>query len=137
LKLSINGTYKNVVSDVNLVCNKKFELKLNMGKPLNTQGARQSEIDAYNTTPLGGGHVIENRMTSIYEHKRARMERDAFFRALKDGDGAKLDGLNEDQKEDLYQRVRNTYRFPNQDPNGTILSGAAVIGLTNLNNFRS
>lgn len=74
-------------------------------------------------------------MTSLYTHRRARLERDAFFRALRNGDGPKLDKLNDDQKEDLFQRVRNIYRNPDQTPNATILTPVAVTGLTDINSY--
>ncbi|MEI7563631.1 MAG: hypothetical protein WCJ39_08625 [bacterium] len=102
---------------------------------LNTPLRRRTQLNAYNVTPLGGGHVIEERMTSLYTHRRARLERDAFFRALRNGDGPKLDGLNDDQKEDLFQRVRNIYRNPDQTPNATILTPVAVTGLTDINSY--
>lgn len=120
---------------INLIHTKPVNIVRPSPWTLNTPALRRTQLNAYNTAPLGNGHVIENRMTSLYTHKRARQERDAFFRALKNGDGPKLDNLNNDQKEDLFQRVRNMYRLPDQTPNAAVLTPHAVTGLTDINSY--
>ena len=40
----------------------------------------------------------------------AKLEREAFYRGLEKADGPKFNRLTGEQKEDLYQQVRNTYR---------------------------
>ncbi len=125
-KTTFTGSLQENVPERNINITNKKILKVEIDTEYLDRTKRQTEVNAYNDTPLGSGRVIEQRMDSIYNYKRAGMEREAFFRALKKGDGPKLDNLNEDQKEDLYQRVRNIYRMPDQTPNSATLSAAAI-----------
>jgi len=46
----------------------------------------------------------------------AKLERESFYRALERADGPKFNRLSAEQKEDLYQEVRNMYRTPAGNP---------------------
>ncbi len=121
IKLSVNAAYNNVKTvggtpletRINVACNKKFELQLRNGPatpppiPANTPAIRQAQIDDFNNA--GNGRVIENSMNANYENNIADIERKAFFRAVAEGDGPKLERLTPAQKEQMYQTVRNTY----------------------------
>lgn len=74
---------------------------------LNTQLLRQWVVDTYNNA--WAGNVIINAMTASHANNIARLEREAFFRAVAHWDWPKFDKLTPQQKEDLYQNVRNLY----------------------------
>jgi len=60
-------------------------------------------------------------MTAKYNNELADIERKSFFNAVAHNDGPKLDKLTAEQKEDLYQRVRNIYRLPGGIPNAAVV----------------
>lgn len=122
LNLSINATYSAAtlwVSNVNLVCNKKFKLQLRNGPapvPVNTSTLRQTEIDNYNTTLPG--NIVQNEIQSQYTNTLPSLQREAVFDALKHLDGArftqledygKKNGRENEIKEELYQHIYNNF----------------------------
>ncbi len=109
--LSINAVYKDTptgtnVQWVNVVCNKKFKLKLNDGNiPLNDI-ARGVQFDNYNNT-LPVWHKIWDTVETNFATNRYKIERKVLEKILKKNGWTKFDTLNPKQKEDFYQRIRN------------------------------
>lgn len=122
LKLSINGTYPAAtvwVNNVNLVCNKKFQLQLRNGPapiPMNTLALRQTQIDTYNTTLPG--NIVQNELVTQYNNRLSSLQREAVFEALKHLDGIRFSQLEEygkknwkenEIKEELYQQIYRNF----------------------------
>lgn len=99
LKLSINATYPAAtigVNNINVVCNKKFELQLRKGPKstqVNTATLRESEIDNYNTT--APGNIVTNELSSQYANSFPSLQREAVFDALRHLDGTRFSQLEE------------------------------------------
>ena len=66
----------------------------------------------------------------------AKLEREAFYRGLEKADGPKFNKLTPEQKEDLYQEVRNMYRTTAGRPRTGAQFGRAA-NLANMNNFET
>ncbi len=64
----------------------------------------------------------------------AKLEREAFYRGLEKADGQKFNKLTAEQKEDLYQEVRNMYRTAVGRPRTGAAFGRAA-NLARMNNF--
>lgn len=122
LKLSINGTYPAAavwVNNVNLVCNKKFQLQLRNGPapiPMDTLALRQIQIDTYNTT--APGNIVENELVTQYNNRLPSLQRETVFEALKHLDGIRFSQLEEygkkngkenEIKEELYQQIYRNF----------------------------
>ena len=133
LKLSINGTYTptiinsappivppaNWVNNINLVCNKKFQLQLSNGPapiPMNTLALRQTQVDTYNTT--APGNVVQNELATQYNNRLPSLQRETVFEALKHLDGTRFAQLEEygkknwkenEIKEELYQQIYRNF----------------------------
>jgi len=114
ITLSVNAVFNSTstavnVNDVNVVCNKKFKLKLNdwttAPTTLNTTGLRGVEFDRYDSSWTWNRiwSIIETQFTTN-RHKR---EREALARILEKNWGTQYATLNDKQKEDFYQRIRN------------------------------
>lgn len=99
-------------------------LDLTINQPNFDRTARQNEINSYNNS--GGGQIIEQAMKANHDVLIAKLEREAFFRGLEKADGPKFNKLTAEQKENLYQEVRNMYRASTL-PRTT--------NLANMNNF--
>lgn len=126
LKLSINATYPAAtigVNNINLVCNKKFELQLRNWPapvPVNTPALRNGVVDTYNTrVPINS---VTNEITSTYTNRFPTLQRDSIFESLKHLDWARFtqleeygrkNGKEEEIKEELYQQIyRNFLSMP-------------------------
>ncbi len=75
-------------------------------------------------------------MTAIHNVNIAKIEREAFYRALEKADGPKFNKLTAEQKEDLYQEVRNMYRTATGRPR-TGAQFTRAKNLANMNNFNT
>ena len=115
ITLSINATYNSNdvrnalgISGTNIVRNKKFKLILNdWATPLDNNAARLAEFNRYNNA-LPAGHKIENIIETNFEWNRHDLERKALAKILEKNWWAQYATLNEAQKEDFYQKIRNT-----------------------------
>gem|GEM_PF-1427518 len=112
LKLNVRIRIQDPVTGTNLDHFKQLDITIN--RPIFNQQARQTEVNAINAR----GNTIENSMTANYNVLAARLEREAIFRALERTDGPKFNKLNAEQKEILYQDVRNRYRTAAGRPRG-------------------
>lgn len=109
ITLSINGVFNSVnvgVPDINVVCNKKFKLKLNDGNVPLDDAARDIQFDNYNNT-LPVWHKIWDTVETNFATNRYKIERKVLEKILKKNGWTKFDTLNPKQKEDFYQRIRN------------------------------
>ena len=109
IDLSINGVFNSVTVwawDINVVCNKKFKLKLNDWTVTLNDIARGTEFDNYNNS-LPIWHKIENIIETNFDLNRYKLERKALAKILEKNWGTQYATLNEAQKEDFYQRIRN------------------------------
>ncbi|MEI7918909.1 MAG: hypothetical protein WCH65_01485 [bacterium] len=72
--------------------------------------------------------MIEESLEANHDVLINRLEREAFYRGLEKADGPKFNKLTNEQKEDLYQEIRNLYR-----------TGALprAVNLANMNNFNT
>ena len=108
ITLSINATFDSsriTVPDINVVCNKKFKLKLNDGTmPLNDAN-RGIQFENYNTT-LPVWHKIWDTVETCFVTNRYKIERKVLEKILKKHWWVKYDTLNEKQKEEFYQMIR-------------------------------
>ena len=108
ITLSINATFDSsriTVPDINVVCNKKFKLKLNDGTmPLNEIN-RGIQFENYNTT-LPVWHKIWDTVETCFATNRYKIERKVLEKILKKHWWVKYDTLNEKQKEEFYQMIR-------------------------------
>ena len=103
--LSINASYDNVLRDVNVVCNKKFKLKLNDWTfPLDAW-QRNIQFENYNTA-LPIWHKILDTIETEFTTNRYKVERNVLEKILKKNWWTKYDTLNPKQKEDFYQMIR-------------------------------
>lgn len=132
LRLSIRGRIQDPVTGMNMDHFKNFDITIN--QPNFNQAARQTEVTTYNNS--WRGHVIEQSLRANHDVLIARLEREAFFRGLEKADGPKFNKLTPEQKEDLYQEARNTYRTATGIPRTGAIFGRAT-NLRNINNFNT
>lgn len=107
ITLSINAIYDSAtvnVRDVNVVCNKKFKLKLNDWRVELDDAARITEFNRYNDSWDWGN--IENIVTTSFNWNIYDLERKALAKILEKNWWAKYSTLNAEQKEAFYQRIR-------------------------------
>ena len=116
ITLSISSTYSSGdirthlgISHTNMVRNKTFKLILNDWSVLNTSTSRGVEFDRYDSSWTWNRiwSIIETQFTTN-RHKR---EREALTRILEKNWGAQYATLNDKQKEDFYQRIRNAGNY--------------------------
>ncbi len=113
ITLSVNATYNNNdvrnaigISNTNIVRNKKFKLRLNDGSTTLDSTLRLGEFNRYNDS-LPAGHKIENIVNTSFAWIRYDLERKALSKILEKYWGIQYAKLNDRQKEDFYQRIRN------------------------------
>ena len=108
ITLSINAAFDAAtisVPDINVVCNKKFKLKLNDGTvPLN-EANRGIQFENYNTT-LPVWHKIWDTVETCFATNRYKIERKVLEKILKKHWWVKYNTLNDKQKEAFYQIIR-------------------------------
>lgn len=106
--LSVNAIYNDTVTTVtwiNVVCNKKFKLKLNDWTFPLDETNRAAQFENYNTT-LPIWHKIADTVETKYAADRYKVERKVLEKVLKKNWWIKYDTLNAKQKEEFYQRIR-------------------------------
>ncbi|MEI6119070.1 MAG: hypothetical protein WCP92_07875 [bacterium] len=130
LALNVRVRIQDPVTGINLDHFKTLNITIN--RPIFNQQARQTEVNAINTR----GNTIVNSINANHATLIARLEREAFYRALERADGPKFNKLNAEQKEDLYQETRNTYRTPAGNPRTGGQFGRAS-NLRRMNNFNT
>ncbi|MCX6824516.1 MAG: hypothetical protein NT085_05325 [candidate division SR1 bacterium] len=130
LALNVRIRIQDPVTGINLDHFKTLNITIN--RPIFNQQARQAEVNAINTR----GNTIVNSMNANYATLIARLEREAFYRGLEKADGPKFNKLTPEQKETLYQDVRNTYRTPAGNPRTGAQFGRAA-NLRRMNNFNT
>ena len=128
LALNVRVRIQDPVTGINLDHFKTLNITIN--RPIFNQQARQAEVNAINTR----GNTIVNSINANHATLIARLEREAFYRALERADGPKFNKLNAEQKELLYQDVHNTYRTPAGNPRTGAQFGRAA-NLRRINNF--
>lgn len=104
---------------------------INTLSTLNRQTNRLREVDAYDNAGPNPG-VIRRTLQESYDNNLNKLEREAIFAALKKLDGPKFDQLTDDQKEELYQRLRGLYRDRTGVPNRLI---PRTLGLNDINDY--
>ncbi len=104
-------------------------LNITINRPIFDQQARQAEVNAINARD----NTIVNSMNAANANTINRLEREAFYRALERADGPKFNKLTAQQKENLYQETRNTYRTNGMPTGGAEFAWATH--LANINNF--
>lgn len=117
ITLSISATYNNndvrnalEISNTNIIRNKTFKLKLNDWSIELNRNNRLSEFNRYNNS-LPRWHKIENIVQTNFEWNRHDLERKALAKILEKNWGTQYATLNDAQKEDLYQIIRNSIRW--------------------------
>jgi hypothetical protein len=130
LRLAVRGRIQDPVTGMNMDHFKNLDITIN--QPNFNQAARQNEVNAYNNS--WRGHIIEQSLTANHDILMAKLEREAFYRWLEKADGPKFNKLTPEQKEDLYQEVRNMYRTTVGRPR-TWTQFTRAANLANMNNF--
>ncbi len=108
ITLSINAIFNSTtvnVRNVNVVCNKKIKINLNDWTTTLDDHHRGVEFDRYNNA-LPVWHKIENIIETNFDWNIHNLERAALSRILEKNWGTQYATLNDAQKEDFYQRVR-------------------------------
>ena len=124
LRLAIRGRIQDPVTGMNMDHFKNLDITIN--QPNFNQAARKAEVNTYNDS--WRWQVIEESLEANHDVLINRLEREAFYRGLEKADGPKFNKLTNEQKEDLYQEIRNLYR-----------TGALprAVNLANMNNFNT
>jgi len=130
LALNVRVRIQDPVTGINLDHFKTLNITIN--RPIFNQQARQAEVNTINA----GGNTIVNSINANHATMIAKLEREAFYRALEKSDGPKFNKLTPEQKEDLYQEVRNMYRTPAGNPRTGAQFGRAR-NLRRINNFNT
>lgn len=108
IDLSVNGVFNSATVwawDINVVCNKKFKLKLNDWTVTLNDAARSVEFDRYNDA--WDWHRIENIIETNFDWSRYDLERKALARILEKNWWTQYATLSNEQKEGFYQRIRH------------------------------
>lgn len=130
LRLAIRGRIQDPVTGMNMDHFKNLDITIN--QPSFDKPARQNEVNTYNNS--WRWRVIEQSLNANHDILIARLEREAFYRGLEKADGPKFNKLTAEQKEDLYQEVRNMYRTTAGRPR-TGVQFTRAANLANMNNF--
>lgn len=108
VELSINAKYKSTdvgVHNVNLVCNKKFNLVLDDWVPVLTDVQREAVFDEKNNKK-----EIKDRLMELYEEKKEKIEKN-FLDVFLAWNGLYTTMLNEKDKDEFYKCLLKDNRF--------------------------